>query len=867
MKLYVIDGNSLLFRAYYATSFTGNIMRRKDGFPTNAIFGFANLMTKIISSLNDDDLIFVSFDHGKKTFRSELLESYKAQRKPIEEDLKMQLPCARELLDAMGIYHYEVEGFEGDDIAGTVAKNASKEGIETIVYTSDKDYLQLIDDHISIHMLKKGLTDIEVMNEVSLKEKMGLTPEQIKDYKGLMGDPSDNLKGIPGVGEKTALKLIEQYSSLENIIAAMENEKSKLAQKIIENKDLGILCKKMATIVTNMDLPFSLKDLHYEGYDYNELSSFYTKYECFSLTKKLKASDKRKLPSPKETKVEVEDYEKIEIKHFKDIPSTPKVIIIDQEKGSYHTSQINGFYFSLDGKTYHLGYINAIKDKDFIAYLKDETKEKITYDYKKLKVSLGRKNILVEGLKFDLILASYLLNSSLSNDEVAIYAFYNKNILLNSNEISLFENDSYYFNMAYYLENIYDEVINKLKENDLLSLYEDIELPLSNILANMEIEGFPVSKEVLEKMNEEYKIKLEEIQNKIFTIVGHEFNIASPKQLGEVLFHELNLPHNKKESTSIEVLNELKPLHEVVPLIIEYRKYAKIISTYTEGLMSYIESDHKIHTTFNQALTTTGRLSSSEPNLQNISTKDEVGKLVRKAFYYDDNSLLLSLDYSQIELRILASLSSCSSLITTFNNDEDIHTRTAMDVFNVSKEDVTPSLRRKAKAINFGIIYGISDWGLAEQIESTPREAKEIIDTFYLKYPEIKAFFSKVIEDTKVLGYSKTLYGRRRYIPEINSTNHNMCEFGKRAAMNASIQGTGADIIKIAMIKVNAFLKENNYKTKMVLQIHDELIFKVPLEEKDFIVDKIKEIMENCVSLKVKLTCEGSIGQTWYDAK
>lgn len=289
----------------------------------------------------------------------------------------MQLPCARELLDAMGIYHYEVEGYEGDDIAGTVAKNASKEGIETIVYTSDKDYLQLIDEHISIHMLKKGLTDIDVMNEVTLKEKMGLTPEQIKDYKGLMGDPSDNLKGIPGVGEKTALKLIEQYSSLENIIAAMENEKSKLAQKIIENKDLGILCKKMATIVTNMDLPFSLKDLHYEGYDYNELSSFYTKYECFSLTKKLKVSDKRKLTSPKETKFEVEDYEKIEIKHFKEIPSTPKVIILDQEKGSYHTSQINGFYFSLDGKTYHLGYLNAIKDKDFINYLKDETKEKL----------------------------------------------------------------------------------------------------------------------------------------------------------------------------------------------------------------------------------------------------------------------------------------------------------------------------------------------------------------------------------------------------------------------------------------------------------------------------------------------------------
>ncbi len=867
MKLYVIDGNSLLFRAYFATSFTGNIMRRKDGFPTNAIFGFANLMTKIVSSLKDDDLIFVSFDHGKKTFRSELLESYKAQRKPIEEDLKVQLPCARELLDAMGIYHYEVEGYEGDDIAGTVAKIGSLKGIETIVYTSDKDYLQLIDEHISIHMLKKGLTDIEIMNPTTLYEKMGLTPDQIKDYKGLMGDPSDNLKGIPGVGEKTALKLIQQYSSLENIIEAMANEKSKLSQKIIENKDLGILCKKMATIVTNMDLPFTLDDLHYSGYDYNELSSFYTKYECFSLSKKLKPSDKQKTNTEaKDSKIEVVDFEKIEVKHFKDIP-TPKVIIIDQENGNYHHAPINGFCFSVDQKTYYLDYSSAINDKDFIAYLGDKNKEKITYDYKKLKVSLGRKNIKVEGLKFDLVLASYLLNSSLNNDPMAIYGFYNINILLNTHEISLFENNSTYYNMAYYLEVIYQDVLNKLKENDLLSLYNDIELPLCNILSEMEIEGFPVSRKVLEDINNNYKVKLESLQNQIYLVVGHEFNIASPKQLSEVLFHELNLPHGKKESTSIEVLNELKNTHEVIPLIIEYRKYAKIISTYTEGLMSYINVDNKIHTQFNQALTTTGRLSSSEPNLQNISTKSEEGKLVKKAFYYEDDSYLLSLDYSQIELRILASLSSCPLLIDTFNNNEDIHSRTAMDVFNVTKDELTPLLRRKAKAVNFGIIYGISDWGLAEQIESSVKEAKQIIDTFYEKYPEIKSYFNKVIQDTTNNGYSTTLYGRRRYIPEITSDNYNTREFGKRAAMNASIQGTGADIIKIAMIKVDEFLKQNNYKTKMVLQIHDELIFKVPSEEKDIIVSKIKEIMENCVSLKVKLTCEGSIGKTWYETK
>ena len=417
MKLYVVDGNSLLFRAYYATSFTGNIMRRKDGFPTNAIFGFSNMMTKLLSQLKDGDKLFVSFDTGKPTFRKQKLESYKAQRKPIEEDLTVQLPVARELLKAMGIFYYEEDGYEGDDIAGTVAKLGSSKNIETICFTSDKDYLQLIDDNITIHMLKKGLTDIEEMNEESLKEKMGLTPLQIIDFKGLMGDPSDNLKGIPGVGEKTAIKLIQQHGSLENIIEAMKTDKSKLAQKILENQELGYLCKEMATIVTDMKLPFTLDELDYEGYDYNELSNFYTKYECFSLLKKLKPNDKK---ATKNKKVEQANFDKITVRKFKEIPFTP-VCILDIEKGNYNTSPINGICFAKDGITYYLPYFLAKNDADFISYMEDENIKKITFDYKALKVSLNRDNINVKGLEFDLSLASYLLDTSLSNDSVSIF--------------------------------------------------------------------------------------------------------------------------------------------------------------------------------------------------------------------------------------------------------------------------------------------------------------------------------------------------------------------------------------------------------------------------------------------------------------
>lgn len=864
MKLYVLDGNSLLFRAYYATAFRGDIMRTKKGFPTNAIFGFSNMISKLVSSLKKDDYIMVAFDTGKKTFRHEQLDTYKAQRKPIDEDLKVQLPLARDYLKAMGIFFYELDGYEGDDIAGSVAKQfGSKNNIETHIYTSDKDYLQLIDDNISIEMIKKGLSDIETMNEESLKEKMGLTPSQIRDFKGLMGDPSDNLPGIPGIGEKSAIKLIQQYGSLEEIIKGMENQTSKQAQKILENQESGKICKEMATIITDISLPFTISDLKYEGYDFNELSSFFTKYEFFSSLKKLKPTDKRII---KEETNNDDDFNIITVSKFKDIPPC-STIIIDQEGGNYNFAPINAFCFPYSSSVYVLPFVNAKKDKDFKEFIEDENILKDTYDFKALKVSLSRYGFDVKGVGFDLTLATNLLRSSVETSPVSVYAFYEVNIL-KQNNFSLLQNDDMFANMAYHLAKLKPQIIERLKEEDSYELFTSIELPLCNVLAKMEINGFPLNKKVLSDLNDEYVKKLNDITSSIYDIVGHEFNIASPKQLANVLFDELGLPRNKKESTSIEILNELKNRHEVIPLIIEYRKYSKIISTYSQGLLNFVNDDGKIHTIYNQALTSTGRLSSSEPNLQNISVKSEEGKAVRKAFFYDDDNYeILSLDYSQIELRILASLSKCQKLIDTFNNDGDIHSQTAMDVFNVTKEEVTPSLRRRAKAVNFGIIYGISDWGLSEQISSSPSEAKKIITTFYEKYPEIKEYFTNVINFASQNGYITTLYKRRRYINELKSSNYMTREFGKRAAMNAPIQGSAADLIKIAMIKVDEMLSSSSYKTQMVLQIHDELIFKVPKDEKEIILPKIKDIMENATTLDVKLKVDGDFGRTWFDCK
>ncbi len=866
-KLVIVDGNSLLFRAYYATSFTGTIMRRKDGFPTNAIFGFTNMMNKIISTLKDGDLLFVSFDTGKKTFRHKEMETYKAQRKPIDEDLKLQLPVARELLKAMGVFYYELEGYEGDDLAGTVAKIGSIANLEVDVYTSDKDYLQLINNNISIYMITKGIKEIKIMNKESLFNDMGLTPDQIRDYKGLMGDPSDNIKGIPGVGEKTAIKLLQQYSSLEGIIEAMKNEKSKLAQKIIDNQDLGKFCKHIATIDTDVPLPFTLEDLEYSGYDFNELSSFYTKEEFYSLLKKLKPNSKKRNIHKTTTEKSIK-FEKILISSFKDLPNNISTFVLDYNQTNYHHANVNNVIFADDKTVYIYDYSLAKKDKDFINFITNENNKKATFDSKAMYVLLNKDHIQLNGITFDLLLASYLLDSSLANDPITVCAYFGKNILSND-QLTLFDDNSSTCNLTYVINSIKDEVIESLKEIDCYDLYNNIELKLAIVLAKMEIEGFPLNKEALNIINEKYKIILNELTEKIDELAGVKINLSSPKQVADLLFNKLMLPSNKKQSTSIEILNNIKHLHPIVPLLIEYRKYSKLISTYTSGLSDYIFPDGKIHALFNQALTTTGRLSSSEPNLQNISVRDEEGKLIRKAFFYDEDNLsLLSLDYSQIELRLLSHMANVSLLIKAFNEGKDVHEQTAREIFNIpNNEEVPSNLRRKAKTVNFGIVYGISDWGLAEQLSCPIQEAKTIINNFYLVYPEIKTYFDNVIEFANKNNYVTTLFKRRRYILELNSDNYQTREFGKRAAQNAPIQGTAADLIKMAMIKIDEEITKQQLKSKLILQIHDELIFKIYPEEKEIMYNLVKSTMENIYPLKVKLEVDGSCAKTWYDCK
>lgn len=862
-KLIVIDGNSLLFRAYYATSFTGNIMRRKDGFPTNAIFAFSNMINKIISSLKEEDLLFVSFDTGKKTFRHQEMETYKAQRKPIDEDLKIQLPIARDLLKSMGVFYYELEGYEGDDLAGTVAILGSKANLDVQVYTSDKDYLQLINKNITINMIKKGLTDIHIYTEEILKEEMGLTPNQIIDYKGLMGDPSDNIKGIPGIGDKTAIKLIQEYGSLENIIEAMKNEKTKLAQKIIDNQDLGKFCKHIATIDTNVPLPFSLDDLKYIGYDFDELTDFYTKYEFYSLLKKLKPNDK-KIRKKEKTIA----FEKEIITSFKQIKENINTFVLEIDNKNYHHANILNVVFASEKKVYIYDYSLAKKDLDFINFLKDEKIEKYTFDSKQTYVLLHKDNLIINNVSFDLLLASYLLDSSLENDPIIICAYFGHNILTND-EITLFNDNKSIYNLAFTINQIHLEVIEKLKKEEVYSLYEEIELPLSIVLAKMEIEGFPLNKTILQEINDKYTIIMNELTEKINNLAGININLSSPKQVGDLLFNKLGLPSNKKHSTSIEVLNNLKHLHPIVNLIIEHRKYSKLISAYTTGLSEYIFDDGKIHALFNQALTTTGRLSSSEPNLQNISIRDEEGKYIRKAFFYNEEDILmLSFDYSQIELRLLAHMSNTEPLITAFNDGKDIHSQTARNIFNIPDDQEVPdSFRRKAKTINFGIVYGISDWGLAEQLSCPIQEAKMIIDKFYTAYPTIQTYFNTIIEEATKNGYVKTLFNRKRYIPELNSDNYQLREFGRRASKNAPIQGTAADIIKMAMIKIDNELTKQNLKSQIILQIHDELILKVYKNEVETVYQLVKNIMENIYPLNVKLEVDGKYARTWYDCK
>ena len=857
-KIVLVDGNNLLFRSYYATAYSGNIMRNKDGFPTNGIYGFVNMINKIIAE-EKPEYMMVAFDIGK-TFRHEKYADYKGGRNATPEDLKIQFPVAKKILTAMGIKYLECDGYEADDIIGTISMWCEKDDdYEALIVSSDKDLLQLISDETTVKLLKTK--DYIWMDKKAFIDTYGFDPIHMIDLKALMGDSSDNIPGVKGIGEKGAIKLVSEYQTLDNIYDNINNIKGATQTKLIEGHEDAYYSKDLVTIYRDVPLDITFNDLVYKKEHTNELINIYNDLGFYSLLKK-------------ESITKENNNEEIKI----------NIINSLEEINNISITKPLGIYLELDNTNYHHANIIGLSlyNEEVSAYIPYEVLKqkpnfltngiKYTYDYKRLLVSFNKYNLDIKDITFDTMIAAYLLNytikddiATLANDLSYDIEFYNKKKELTDIE---FARNSIL--RAKFIYESYPELDKKLKEEEVYDLYSNIEFPLIKVLAKMEIEGIRVDAKILEDMKKDISIKIEEVEKDIYTLAGEEFNIASPKQLGEILFDKLKLPYAKKNKTGYvtdaNVLGRLTN-YEIVAKILEYRMLTKLYSTYLEGILNTISSDGKIHTIYTQALTRTGRLSSIEPNLQNIPIRNEFGRLIRKAFVPEENSIILSSDYSQIELRVFAHLSNVKELVDAFNNNLDIHTKTAMDIFNVDMKDITPLMRRQAKAVNFGILYGISSYGLSEDLKISPSEAKKFMDKYFETYPGIKDYMQKLIDDAYLKGYSITLMNRRRNIEELKNTNHNIKSMGERMALNTPIQGTSADILKKAMIEIDNIFTKENIKSKMLLQVHDELIFNVYNDEIDKVKEIVKDTMENTYKLSVPLKVSINTGNNWYEAK
>lgn len=865
-ELILIDGNSLLFKAFYATSYTGNYMVNRNGIPTNGVYGFARMVEKIIST--NPKYVIVAFDYGKKTFRNELLDTYKATRKETPQELVPQFALAREYLTAHNITWYEVEGYEGDDIIGTLVDFGEKNNLKVSVYTGDKDANQLISPQTTIYRTVKGVTELDIYNEQTLLDKYGLKPDQFRDFLGLMGDSSDNIPGIKGVGEKTALKLLHQYGTIEGLQEHQDEIKGKMGEKIRAGMEDALMSKKVATILRDIPIDVDLEKATYQGYDYETLKSFYEKYDMNSLIKSMTTEAAPK----KELKLEIVDHMPEITKDSAVYPS-----IYDT---NYHRSIILGYGIYNDEQAYFISYENALKDESFLAYLKDENKKKYGYDIKSAVIGSRWNGIEINGYTFDLSLASYVLEPAIKEELKYVCTHfdyegvqYDEEVFGKGAKKHIPEDDilaSHIVSKAKAIYELKDVVTKELKDKNQYELYENIELPVTRILGEMEFAGTEIDLDVLKEMDTAFDETIEKLANDIYRISGTTFNISSPKQLGQVLFEDLGLKGGKKTktgySTSQDVLEKIIDAHPVVPLVLEYRMLTKLSSTYLKGLQEQVFPDNKIHTIYKQTLTHTGRLFSVDPNLQNIPVRSEEGKLIRKAFV-SHNGYLVSFDYSQIELRILAHMAHVTNLIDDFNQGKDIHRHTAALVFGVKDEEVTPQMRSQAKAVNFGIIYGMSEFRLSKDIGMSISEARDFINKYFETYPEVKTYMDEVVETCKKQGYVSTLLNRKRYIPTINDKNFMVRQQAQRYAMNTPIQGTGADILKLAMIEVDKALKEKNLKSQMILQVHDELIFDVFEDELEEVMSLVKEKMENCIKMDVPLIVEGNYAKNWCELK
>lgn len=843
-KVVLVDGNNLMFRSYFATLYSGSTLRNKKGFPTNAIYGFVNMINKIISE-EKPMYIAVAFDIGK-TFRHEKYDYYKGKRDNTPDELKEQFPIAKQILTAMNIKYFELQGYEADDIIGTFSKKCEQDDdFKALIVSSDKDLLQLITDQTEVKLLKTK--DYIRMDYKTFYDTYGIEPIKMIDLKALMGDASDNIPGVKGIGEKTALKLLTTYGSLSSIYEHIDEIKGSVKDKLIQDKDNAYMSYDIATIYKDVPLNVELEELAYIPKDKNELYKIYNELEFYSL---IKESNNKEENSNNTENINYINKSKQEIND--DIIS----LYIDLDNNNYHNANILGFAIYNNSIS---SYIPYTKDTD-LSFL---NKKIYTYDYKRLYVSLKKNNLTIPTCLFDTMIGAYLVNYNIKDD----ISYLAKQM---GYEIDNSSKENSEIDKAKFVYDTYNTLMDMMQKENVMTLYNDIEFPLVTVLAKMEMNGIKVEKEVLFEMKDEILKRIEEVSQIIYNMAGVEFNISSPKQLGDILFEKLGLPHAKKNktgySTDISVLEKLRD-YPIVEYIIEYRTLYKLYTTYIEGILNSISSDGKIHTIYTQTVARTGRLSSIEPNLQNIPIRYELGRLIRKAFVPLDNSILMSCDYSQIELRVFAHLSKVPELVMAFVNDMDIHTKTAMDIFHVKEEEVTKDMRRKAKAVNFGILYGISSYGLSEDLNIKPKEAKEFINKYFETYPGVKEYMDKEIEEAKKNGYVKTIMNRKRIIEELHSSNHVVRSMGERMALNTPIQGSSADILKMAMIKIDKYFEDNNIKSTMLLQVHDELIFNVIKEEEEEVRKIVSNIMESIIKLDVPLKVSIEEGNNWYEAK
>lgn len=882
----VIDGNSLIHRAFYALP----LLSTKDGIYTNGVYGFLTMLYRIREEY-DIDYLCVAFDMKGPTFRHEAFDLYKANRQSTPNELAQQFPMLKEVLSAMNIAQLELEGYEADDIAGTLSKIGEENQMEVILVTGDNDYLQLSSDNTKVLITKKGITQLEEYDEKRIIDEYGIIPKQFIDLKGLMGDNSDNIPGVPGIGEKTGIKLLKKFGTMENLYDNIDKVSGKKRKEsLIEHKSMAFLSKRLGEIIRNAPIDFSIEELKVKEPDWEKLSELYEMFEFNSLLSKIPAD---KISREEEANYEIK-YKIIKENNYKTII---KEIELNKElcfeflfkDDNYINSEILGIGIKVgDNIPYYMDFSeNDIESfaMTFKEYFESDKIEKYGHMMKKDIVGLLRLEINIKNIGFDTMIGQYLLNPAQTNysinelgkEHLNIYGIDEEELLGKGKKKKTYkdlsiEDRAKYTSMV--LDLVYrlrDPIKERIEEQEMDKLYYEVELPLVEVLSHMEFNGFKVDLEVLNQLGEEFQEEIDKLTKEIYDLAGEEFNINSPKQMGVVLFDKLDLPVIKKTktgySTDAEVLDKLKGKHEIIEKILKYRQMVKLKSTYIDGLMSVVdEKTHKIHSSFNQTVTNTGRISSTEPNLQNIPIKTEEGRKIRKAFVPQSNEyILVDGDYSQIELRVLAHISKDPKLMEAFYHNEDIHTKTASEVFNLPKEEITPLMRNRAKAVNFGIVYGISDYGLSRDLNISRKEAKKYIDNYLKNYKLVDEYMKDIVKLGKEKGYVETILKRKRYVPELKSRNYNVRSFGERIAMNTPIQGSAADIIKVAMVKVYEELNNRNLKSKLILQVHDELLIETYKGEEEEVKKIMVDIMENSINLDIPLKVDLKVGDNWHD--